>query len=610
MSRLVNRCFSLLLPVFPVIFLIGCTAGVDVEEALKGHLDGPPKIYRHALEGAPSTLDPIQSATNYANHININVYDTLYRYKYLTRPYQITTNLAVDMPSFSEDGLTLTINIKEGVEFIDDPAFPDGIGRELVAEDFVYSIKRHFDPNNRSQGSWLWDGKIVGLNEWAEKGADYQQTVEGLKALDPYTIQIKLIKPYPQIIHTFAQGFSSIVPHEAVEYYGRELSVRPVGSGPFKMLRYEPGNYALMIRNVKYKREPIDIVAEGYIPEEHQRYGIEQIQGKSLPIPDVLKIDFIKQNAARWASFTKGNEIQFTGLPVEQVDEVLSQKKPKLILKPEYALHYQMSHAIEAGFVHQDFNMRDPLVGYTGDPEQDERNKKLRCAIRSAFDWQERNERFYSGIGVIYPGIIPPVVPEFDPDQSYESVEYGLEKAKRLLKEGGWNSENLPVIEYGATASVTYRQFYEQFRGWMKKIGFPEEKIVYKSFASFGDFNKEVKQAKIRFFGMGWGLDYPDAQNTLQLFYGPFGAPGSNSSNYSNPEYNKLYEQTATMQPSAERTRIYRQMNEMMIEDCVSISGLSRDRIMMWHKDVISFPDRQIIGGFHLQFVDIKETTN
>jgi oligopeptide transport system substrate-binding protein len=601
------KCFNALLLLAVAMSLAGCNAAVDIDKALEGHLKGPAKIYRHSLNGAPSSLDPINAATIYANNIVVNIYDTLYRYKYLARPYEIVPNLAVAMPEVSDDGLIYTIKIKKGVLYADDPAFPNGKGREVIAEDLIYSIKRHFDVTNRSQGSWLWDGKIVGIEEWKNAGSNYSQTIEGLKAVDSHTIQITLLAPYPQLTFTFATGFSALVPHEAVEHYGREFSVHPVGSGPFKMLRYESSNYALMIRNVKYRQEPIDLAFEGYDPKLHKKYGIDKIAGKSPPLVDALKIDFIKESASRWASFNKGNEINYTGVPVEQVDQILSQKRPKRILKPEMDEKYYMFHNIEAGFVHTDFNMRDPLIGYNDDPVRDKRNKLLRCAIRSAFNWQERNDVFYSGVGVIYPGIIPPVVPEFDPQLSNSSTLRNIDEAKRLMLEGGWTKNNVPTLVYGGVASVGTRQMYEQFRGWMKDIGFPEKKVVFDSYASFGDFNKSVKQAKIMIVGMGWLLDYPDAQNTLQLFYGPYGSPGSNNANYNNPEYNRLYEKTSVMQPSAERTTLYRQMNNLVIDDCVSITGLSRDNIILWHKNVVSYPDTDIVGGFHLKFVDMLD---
>ena len=105
----------------------------------------PAKIYKHAMDGAPGSLDPAQAASIYANFLVVNLYDTLYRYKYLARPYELTPNLATALPEVSDDGLRLVIRIKQGVYFNDDPAFKDALGREVTAQDFVYSIKH---PNN------------------------------------------------------------------------------------------------------------------------------------------------------------------------------------------------------------------------------------------------------------------------------------------------------------------------------------------------------------------------------------------------------------------------------------------------------------------------------
>ena len=583
-----------------VLLLAGC-GGDGAPEKTAG---APAKVYRHSLNGAPTSLDPVQAATVYANHVVTNVYDTLYAYKYLARPYELTTNLATGFPQVSEDGLTYTIGIKAGVRFIDDPAFPDGKGRQVTAEDFVYSIKRHFDPQNRSQGAWLWQGKILGLDEWKEKGSDYAAAVPGLTAVDAHTVQIRLTEPYPQLVHTLAQGFAAIVPREAVEHYGRELSIHPVGSGPFKVKSFDTAKI-VMVRNTGYRKEPIDLAAEGYNEAIHGGFGLASIEGKTPPLVDQLEIHFVNEASSRWNSFTKGDEIQFSGIPIEQVDQVLAQKKPEVVLKPEYADRYFMNHEIESGFVHTDFNMRDPEIGYNEDPVRNAQNRALRCAIRSAFNWEERNKRFYSDLGVIFPGIIPPVTPEYDPGMSRASLRHDPELGRTTLEKAGWTAATLPELDYGGVASVVQRQFFEQFRGWLTAIGYPKEKVTYNSFATFGDFNKAVKQAKIKIIGMGWGLDYPDAQNTLQLFYGPYGSPGSNNSNYDNPEYNRLYELTSTMQPSEDRTRLYRQMNQIVIDDCVTISGISRDNIMLWHKDVVSYPDQQIVGGFHLKYVDL-----
>jgi len=604
--------YSELLRIVPVLIaatvMLGSCGGESGRSAAPGEADTAGlKVYRHSMDQAPSSLDPVQSANIYANFIALNAYDTLFSYKYLARPYELKTNFARDWPDISSDGLTYTIRIKPGVKFIDDPCFEGGRGREVVATDFVYSIKRHFDPATRPQGAWFWSGRIVGLDAWKEAGSDYSAEVEGLKAVDKYTIVIRLTKPYPQLLYTLAVGFSAIVPHEAVEYYGKEFAVHPVGSGPFRLVSYDTSK-AVFVKNPNFRQEPVDIVFEGYDPNTQAQTGVTKINGRSPPFLDRLEISFIKESSARWNSFTKGNEIQFSTIPNEQVDHVLASKHP-VRLKPEFAEKYHVYSGLEAGFVYTAFNMDFPEIGYNPDPEREQRNKALRCAIIKSVSWEQRNESFYVGLGRIFPGIIVPVVPEFDPDLSHDSVTRDVVGARRLLAENGWTPDNLPELVYGTTSSVTSRLFFEQFRAWLKDIGYPTKKVVLKQYATFGDISKAWKESRLPLIAKGWGLDYPDAENTLQLFYGPNGSPGSNDGNYRNPEYDRLYEQTSTMLPSPERTALYRRMNRMVIDDCAAMTGISRTRIYLWHKNVIMVPDREIVGGFFLRYVDVEPVT-
>jgi oligopeptide transport system substrate-binding protein len=600
MRRLVERFLTLSL----LLLLAGCDGNGNSQTAVDPSLAGK-KIYRHSMDQAPTSLDPAQAASVYANFVMLNAYDTLLGYKYLTRPYELKPNLAAEWPEISADGLVYTIRIKSGVRFIDDPAFADGKGREVVAEDFVYSIKRHFDPKNRPQGAWLWSGRIVGLDAWKAAGSNYDVEVPGLRALDDHTIRIELIKPYPQLLYTLAQGYAAIVPREATEKYGKEFAVRPVGSGPFKVISYDTSRI-VFDRNPGYRQEPVDLAFEGYDPAKHGFTGVEVIDGRSPPFVDRLEIQFIKEASARWSSFTKGDEVQYANVPNEQVERVLASTNP-ITLAPEYAEKYHMYAGTEAGFVFQAFNLDFPEFGYNEDPEREERNKALRCAMVKAFDWERRNESFYFGLGNVFPGIIIPVVPEYDPDISTASIKRDVAGAKALLAEYGWHSDNLPELVYGANSSVTSRLIFEQFRAWMQEIGYPREKIVLKQYATFGDISKAWKESRLPFVTKGWGLDFPDAENTLQLFYGPNGSPGSNDANYRNPEFDRLYEKTSTMLPSPERTALYRKMNQLVIDDCVAITGLARTRILLWHKDVIGFPDREIVGGFWLKYVDVRQ---
>lgn len=559
------------------------------------------------MDGAPTSLDPAQASTVYAKFIAVNLYDTLYRYKYLARPFELEPNLAEELPQVSADGLIYTIRIKPGVYFIDDPAFPEGKGRVVRAEDFVYSIKRHFDPKERAQGAWLWHNRIVGLDEWKEEGADYEQEIAGLRALDDRTIQIQLITSFPQMTHTLTQGHSALVPREAVEYYGQEFAIHPVGSGPYRLLNFDTAG-AVMVRNPAFREEPFSLEHEGYDPVGQSQYGLDRLEGRMPPFTDRIEIEFVAEEAARWNAFIAG-ELDFVKVPVSQFDRVLSSRKPPQ-LASELAREYHLGASLESGFVHTDFNMDDRRIGYHPDPDQNVRNKALRCAIIKAFDWQKRNEIFYYGIGEVFPGVIPPLAPEYDPQQDRSTVERDLNGARSLLSNHGWNAGNLPMLEYGFTSSVTERQMFEQFRSFMGDIGYPQEKIRALTYATYGDYARAYLNREIMLITSSWTMDYPDAENTVQLFFGPNATPASNIANYNNEAFNRLYRASSTMNASPMRTTMYRNMNRIVEQDCTTISGISRTLILLWNRKVSMLPDRSFLGGFFFRFVDVASAAD
>ena len=552
-------------------------------------------VFRFSDNGAPVTMDPVQSATQYANLMTTSIYDQLYEYKYLARPYALKPRLAESLPEVSPDGLVYTIRFKKGVRYSDDECFPEGRGREVVAEDFVYSMKRMFDPKTLPQGEWLWQGKIKGLDEWKAAGSDYSQPIEGLKALDDRTLRITLNQPFPQLRYTLAMGYASVTPKEAVQHYGKEFGINPVGSGPYKLKDFSTKK-AVLVRNPNYREEVFDLEEEGYNPETQAWAGLERLQGKKLPIMDSVAIYFMKEPMTRWNSLNKGTEIQYGSIPVELTNMVTDELNP-LVLKPDYAEKFTAINLPMLEIVYLHFNMADPKIGHHPDPEQNRRNLLLRKAIRAAYDWPQRNRRFYNGIADIFPGTIPPSLDGFDDTLGPEWTHPDYEKAREYLKEGGWTRENLPVLDYNGVASVINGQFYEQFRGWMEKIGYPRDKIKYVPYATFGDYSKAVKNRECTLIGMAWGLDYPDPENALQLFYGPNESPGSNSSNFNDPEYNELFKKSSVMQPGPERTRIYRRLNEIILEQVPGICGLARNSPVLWHKNVIFFPSRSPHGS-------------
>jgi len=466
------------------------------------------KIYRHAMDGAPGSLDPAQAASIYANFVAVNLYDTLFRYKYLARPYQLHPNLAVALPEVSDDGLRVTIQIKSGVHFIDDPAFEGGVGREIKASDFVYSIKRHFDPDSRAMGAWLWQNRIEGLDLWKTQGSNYDQEVSGLQALDDYTIQVTLTRPFPQLIHTFSQGYAAIVPREAIEKYGQEFSSHPVGSGPFKLVSRDSAR-AIFSKNPDFRQQPFNLADEGFDPDLQTGAGFESLQGKAPPFIDRLEIEFITEGAARWNAFS-ADEVDFIKVPVSQFDSILQQRKP-ITLKPVLKDKYAFEASPEAGFIYTNFNMADERIGYHPDAEQNRRNRALRCAMVKAFDWERNNQIFFYGIGQVFPGVIAPAVPEYDANADSSYIQRDLKAAKALLVANDWNEDTLPTLEYGFPNSVTDRQTFEQFRNFMMDLGYPASKIRPLIFASYGDYQRAYSQGKVALINSSWTMDYPDA---------------------------------------------------------------------------------------------------
>ncbi|MFU8833118.1 MAG: ABC transporter substrate-binding protein, partial [Wenzhouxiangella sp.] len=460
-------------------------------------------------------------------------------------------------------------------------------------------------PATRSHGAWLWRGRIEGLDAWAEAGADHDQPVSGLDAIDEHTLQVRLTAPYPQFVHTLANALSAVVPHEAVKHYGQEFGIRPVGSGPFRLQLLDETR-AVLARNPAFDRGPFSLAAEGYEPTTQGHLGLESLEGRHYPFLDRLEIHFIGEPSARWISFASGRDVQNVMVAGEQAERLLLSRDP-VRLRPDIEQRYHYLLEPEAGFVFFGFNMANPDLGHHDDPAIDADNRALRCAIRDAYDWEARNASFHYGMGQVFPGIIPPALSDFDTGLSAQSATHDTERARARLMEAGWIPERFPALTYGMESSVHQRQIFEQFRAKMTEAGLPPTMFQPRSFASFGDMSRAVANRQLDIFMMSWTLAYPDAQYNLQLFYGPNAAPGANSFNYANPDYDRLFEQASPLPPGELRSDLYRQMNEMVIDDCVAISGLSRTRLHLWQRQVNMLPDREMLGGHFLRFVDVTE---
>jgi ABC-type transport system substrate-binding protein len=253
-----------LLAIFLISALAGCSGKKNGSEIGKS---GDSKVFRYNQSEGLSSLDPA-FARNQANIWAISqLYDGLFEF---TRDLSEHPLLA-ETWDISEDKMVYTINIKKGIFFQDDPCFPGGKGRELTAEDFVYSFKRIVDPGTASTGSWIFNDKVI-------LDASGKISDTAFVASQKYQIKIYLHEPFPPFLQILAMPYTYVVPKEAVEFYGKDFGRNPVGTGPFRLKDWDEGQSLVMLKNTNYWRtDPagaplpyLDAVQVSFIGDKNQ----------------------------------------------------------------------------------------------------------------------------------------------------------------------------------------------------------------------------------------------------------------------------------------------------------------------------------------------------
>lgn len=507
------------------------------------------------------SLDPAVAYDSVSWTIVPAIYETLYQYAYLSDPYELEPLLAADMPKFSKDGLTVTVPIRKDVNFADDAAFPEGKGRALRAQDFVFGWKRLALNSIKSPGYWIFEGKIKGMDEFKktlndlpkDKRMEYLKTaeIEGLKALDDHTLQIQLTKKYPQLLYVMAMPFTSPVAVEASDKHADDSGAirdKPVGTGPYKLESWSGSHRLVLVRNPTF--HPDFYPKTG--AEKFKNQGLLADAGKPLPFVDRITYTIIKEDQPAWLKFMN-QEIDVMGIPKDNFASAMSSN---LDLSPDMKKK-GIKLSIDSGntFFYVEFNMKDEVVG---------KSKYLRQALSSAIDREKYIELFMNNRGSKMDSAVPPGIPG-RPEKARIKYDYDVEKAKELLAKAGYpGGKGLPPLKMDmrGSDSVT-RQMGEFFASQFKAIGV-DLKVIYNTFPAFLE---KMKQGNLQVFMGGWGLDYPDAENVFQLLYGPNSAPGPNGANFNHPRMNKLYERMAVMLPSKERDQLIAEMDELMQEE-------------------------------------------
>jgi ABC-type transport system substrate-binding protein len=616
-------------------------------------------LYYSFDERSPRYLDPTASYSNPESAYTFQIYEPPYGYHYLKRPYVLTPKAAEavarpryldrdakplpdDVPAEKVAESVYDIKIRKGMMYQPHPAFAkderghylyhalrrEQLGgrrspwdfehqgtREVVAEDFVYAIKRHATTRIEAPLFATFSEYVIGLKEYALlvkaedakllKGlpADLRDKpfldfrrwpLAGAQALDTYTLRIRLKGKYPQWSYWMALPFTAPVPWEADAFYaqpgmnenGLSLNQWPVGSGPFMMTQFIRDRLHVLKRNPNFHGETYP--CEGSAKDKAA--GLLDDCGKPMPFVDTLYVTIEKEKVSRKEKFKQGYldvpEIERPEWGVDFSNDASDSEEVAALFR-ERGFKFPLETDISNWYF--GFNMLDPVVGRGGTREQQEKNRKLRQAISIAIDWEEGygpNGIFKHKAGVAAQSPLPPGLfgsregqPGFFNPVTHRLVEgkpvrRPIEDAQRLLAEAGYpggrdaTSGKPLVLYYDFQRAVTPE--FKSENDWMAKQ-FAKLGVQLEIRATdFNQWQDKTLKGKHQLFWAGWLADYPDAENFLFLLYGPNAkskTQGENVANYENPEYDKLYRELQSLDDGTRKQEVVDRMVEIVQRD-------------------------------------------
>ena len=544
--------------------LLAIVAFALVAFPVHAHAAKADKTLRVAMSIAETSFDPAFASDAASDGIIANVFDTMLDYDYLVRPVALVPRTLVAMPEVQDGGRTYVCHVRKGVNFTADPAFK-GQRRELTAADFAYGMKRILDPAVKSPWLWLIDGKIEGGNAAREKAEktgrfDYDAPIAGLDVVDRYTLRIRLTEPDLRFPYVLAIPNVAAQAREVVEAYGNDIGAHPVGTGPYMLGEYKRSTRIVLVASPTFRETYYE--PSGPIPES-SRKAAEELRGKRLPQASRVEISVIEEGQARWLAFLNA-EIDFLDIvPPEFTAQALDENGKLLRWLADRGVVHDVLLRPNSWWVY--FNMLDPVVGgYT--PEK----IALRRAIGMGYDNAEAIRVLLKGRALPASGPIPPDIAGYDPNLRTEAQLYNPAFARALLDRFGYKDRNgdgyretpdgKPLtIERWSTPNSASREADELWKKNMDAIGI--RMIVKKD--RVPELRKMARQGKIPMRSDGWNADYPDAENFMQLLYGPSGP--ENNARFDLPEFNRLYEQARTLPDSPARTKLFDRMTQLVI---------------------------------------------
>ncbi|HUG23002.1 ABC transporter substrate-binding protein [Piscinibacter sp.] len=524
--------------------------------------DDGAKVLRYAFPVAETGFDPAQISDLYSRTIAANIFEAPLTYDYLARPSKVVPQTATALPEISADRKTFTFRIRPGIYFADDPAFK-GQRRELTAADYVYSVKRHYDPKFKSPSLFqLENGKILGLSELRQQAIErkqpfpYDTEVEGLRTLDRYTFQVRLAEPSPRFYYWFADGaVTGAVAREVIEAYPDRTMEHPVGTGPYRLAAWKRSSLIVLERNPTFRDDPYD--AEAPADDARSQAIAERYKGKRLPMIDRVEVSIVEETQPRWLAFLNGEHDLLERLPNDFAPVAIPNNRLAPHLSKRGVLMDRVP-LVDATFSY--FGMEHPVVGgYTPD------RVALRRALGLAYDVEQEISSVRRGQAIPAQAIVPPLLSGYDPNLKTEMSDFDLGRAKALLdlygyvdRDGdGWreqpNGEAL-ILEYSSQPDQASRQLQEL---WDKAASAVNIRIAF-SIAKWPEQLKASRAGKLMMWGVAWGGVSPDGSYYLDLMYGP-NKGQANHARFDLPAYNELYRQQLVMPDGPEREAVMRE---------------------------------------------------
>ena len=522
------------------------------------------KTLHVVLSIAETSFDPAFASDAASDDVIACIMEAMLDYDYLARPVKLVPRTLEALPVMEEGGKLFTMKVKKGIFFTPDPAFK-GKPRELTAADHAYALKRIMDPAVQSPWLWMLEGKIVGLDDVREKAKktgkfDYDAPVAGITLIDRHTLKIRLNAADLRFLYVLAVPNTAAMAREVVEAYGNDIGAHPVGTGPYVLGQYKRSSRIELLANPGFRE--VTYTPAGPIPAASEAVAAN-LKGKRLPRLPRIDVSIMEEGQARWLAFLSGEVDYLNLLPVNLIAQALDNGKLKPDLVAKGVVHQPL---VRPSVAFTYFNMEDPIVG-----GYEPARIALRRAMGMAYNNDEAIRVLLSGRALPASGPIPPDIAGYNPKLKTAAQLFDPAAAKALLDKFGYKDrdgdgyretpEGKPLVVERWSPPTTIARERDEL--WKKNLDVIGIRVTFK-YDKLPELRKMGRKGQIPMRDDGWNADYPDAENFMQLLYGP-SVGQANYSRFNLPEFNKLFDEARTLPDSPARTRLFDKMTDLVV---------------------------------------------